>query len=273
MKSILCIFSILLLQMPNVVYTQKINPFLFHDNNLKSLTGPVLSQAQLDSLVTSIGKRKIDFTKEDWQKIIDAYWGAGITANEELAIFDDYWKRIDEQFACFRGIDVDWDSVKATYRPEIETGVSRGRFAAILTHMADQLMDAHTYAHDTLIEATFPDPNVPVFWVNGSYLKNRFGAGLTPLADSSLLVYVALNDQPLGLQPGDRILGYDNQSWHSIYTKLIDDELPMVIHNTGSTHESFYHLFMRSAGNNWHLFDTIDIVKYHQTDTIHLPTT
>ena len=40
----------------------------------------------------------------------------------------------------------------------------------------------------------------------------------------------------------------------------------------GCTPSAHTHSLLRAAGSNWHLFDTIDFVKYSTGDTLHLPT-
>ena len=53
---------------------------------------------------------------------------------------------IDQRFACFQNLDVDWNALKAKYRPEIANGVSRGRFAAILGQI-ESCVDGASHSH------------------------------------------------------------------------------------------------------------------------------
>ncbi len=48
----------------------------------------------------------------------------------------------------------------------------------------------------------------------------HFGAVLTVLPDSSLLVIRSIEAHPLDLQPGDIILGYEGISWKIIVNEL-----------------------------------------------------
>jgi hypothetical protein len=160
------------------------------------------------------------------------------------------------------------------YRPEIENGVSRGRFAAIMNYFSMALKDAHTMILDIPVNwGTYPQPGIPLF-VIGTWRNNYyFGANLTPLPDSSLLVYKALPNHTLGLVAGDIVLGYDGIPWKVLYKELLDAQLPILpTWVWGSTDESIAHIFLQSAGLNWHLFDTIDILKHSTGDTLHLPT-
>jgi hypothetical protein len=137
------------------------------------------------------------------------------------------------------------------------------------------LKDAHTQVVDYGVCWSIAlDPGVPLFLVGGNGDNSHFGAGLTPLPDSSLLVYTAVPGHPLGLVPGDVVLGYDRIPWRQLYKELIASQLPLVAGSWwGSSDNSFTHSMLMSAGMNWHLFDTIDVVKYASGDTLHLATT
>jgi hypothetical protein len=87
-------------------------------------------------------------------------------------------------------------------------------------------------------------------------------------------VYAAVFRHPLGLVPGDIVLGYDRIPWKRLYKDLIAAQLPLTsFWWWGSSESSFNHSMLMSAGMNWHLFDTIDVVKYASGDTLHLSTT
>jgi len=78
----------------------------------------------------------------------------------------------------------------------------------------------------------------------------------------------------LNLEPGDIILGYDGLPWKENLKELLDQELPILFGNlyVPSSIESRDHTYITSAGNNWGLFETIDILKYSTGDTLHYPT-
>ena len=212
-------------------------------------------------------------SSNDWQAVIDSVWGEGLPVEQKLQIFDTFWDRIDMCFACFQDLVVNWDSLKNVYRAEIVDTVSRGRFAAIMNHLALALKEAHTNIEDKLVcWYTNPEPGVPLLYVGAWGNNAHFGAGLTPLADSSLLVYKSVPYHPLGLVPGDIILGYDGILWKVLYKELLEVQLPIAGNWWGSSGSAYTHSWLMSAGLNWHLFDTIDIVKYSSGDTIHLST-
>ena len=222
----------------------------------------------------NITKTAGHYSVDDWQAIIDSVWGEGLPVEQKLLIFDLFWNRIDMYFACFQDLVVNWDSLNNVYRTEILDTVSRGRFAAIMNHLARALKEAHTNAEDKLVcWNTYPDPGVPLLYVGAWGNNAHFGAGLTPLPDSSLLVYKTVLNHPLGLVPGDIILGYDGIPWKVLYKELLAAQLPIAGNWWGCSESAYTHSWLMSAGLNWHLFDTIDIVKYSSGDTIHLSTT
>jgi hypothetical protein len=213
-------------------------------------------------------------TPEQWADLIDDTWGPGLTTDAKLEGFDTLWAYVDEEYGAYMNLEVDIHALRDRYRPEIAAGVSRGRFAAIINHFALALEDSHTYFIDRGVNgATSPRPGVPLFVV-GAWLDNsRFGACLTPMEDGTLLVHRVRPGHVLGLEPGDLVLGYDGVPWRDLYHQLLEAELPIHLQWVcGSTEASLDHCMMMSAGLNWHLFDTIDIVKYDTGDTVHLPT-
>jgi len=208
----------------------------------------------------------------DWRSAIDATWGEGLPTPQKLAIFDRFWFTVDRTFACFNGVDVDWLQLKNRYRPEVERGVSRGRFAAIMSHLSLALRESHTRALDLRVSSqTVLHRGVPVMYVSDWVPQIHFDACLTPLPDESLLVYRVGPKPPLGLVPGDRVLGYDGIPWKELVPRLLEAELPLAGF-WGSSPGSFQHSLLGGAGLNWHLFDIIDIQKHATGEVVHLST-
>lgn len=211
-------------------------------------------------------------TSEQWAVLIDETWGWDIPYPEQMMIWMSFWSNVDENYAGFEGLDANiWDDVWNRYYPDIYDTVSHGRLAAILAHSCRAIRDGHTVAFSDELIWTMLLPGVPLMMVEGWGDVTHFGAGLTVLSDSSLLVYKAIPDHPLGLEPGDLILGYHGVPWKQLYRDLLEAELPLSGSFCGSD-SSHPHAFMIAAGENWHLFDTIDVVKYPTDDTLHLPT-
>jgi hypothetical protein len=106
----------------------------------------------------------------------------------------------------------------------------------------------------------------------GGWIVDTSGACLTAQDDGSALVYSVIPNHPLGLQRGDRILGYDGKPWRDLYQELIAEEVPIWPLWWGSSPTSFDHSFVMSAGLNWHLFDVMDIAKHSSGQVMHVPT-
>jgi hypothetical protein len=209
---------------------------------------------------------------QSWAELIDETWGEGLSTGEKLFFFDTFWHAVDDEFACFQDLDVDWSALRDLYRPEVVSGVSKGRFAAIMSRLSLALMDAHTVALDRVVFwRTAPAPGVPLLMVGGWGYLREFGACLTPLPDRSLLVYKALEDHPLDLAPGDIITGYESRAWAELYPEMLEHGLP-VSGFWGSSDETYEHAWLMSAGANWHLFDTIDIKRHVSGEIDHLST-
>ncbi len=206
----------------------------------------------------------------DWRLLIDQTWGPSpYTIPQMLDLFDTFWDTIDRHFACFQGLDVDWTALRTRYRTEIESGVSNGRFTAIMNHLGLALRESHTHTYSS-VDNTALDPGTPLFVVGGWGNNSHFGAGLTPLPDSSLLVYKVIPDHPLGLVPGDIVLGYEGVPWKQLYRELLAAELPLTGWWWGSSSSSWTHSMLMCAGLNWHLFSTIDVLKHDSGETLHL---
>ncbi len=222
-----------------------------------------------------IPKRVGHYSRTEWATVIDSTWGPGLPTNSKILLFNSAWNTLNAEFAAFQGLDVDWDSLYTVYHDEIVNGVSRGRFAAIMNHLGLALKELHTFIEDKQVNWNTPlDPGVPLFVVGAWADNSHFGASLTPLPDSSLLVFKTLPNHPLGLVPGDIVLGYDGIPWKTLYREMLAAQLPIYHPYTmGSAESAISHNMLMSAGMNWHLFDTLDVVQYTTGDTLHFSTT
>ena len=279
-----------------------------HSNGQRSVTSATRSRvpdvsalsASIENIVPPLFglKKPGHYSAKDWQKLIDSVWGPGAGTATKLSFFDEFWNQVDQTWGGFPNLVVNWDSLRLVYRPLVAAGVSRGRFAGILSAMTRALNEWHVGARDAGIDATlglYPNdigdfysyyPNhpsffyragVPVVNINALFFRTPFGAGLTLLPDSSIMIYSVVPSHPLNLEPGDIILGYDGRSWKSCLDELMDAGLPILSSPfcgnwMGSTIAAARHVEMISAGMNWGLFDTIDVVKYSSNDTLHYPT-
>ena len=208
-------------------------------------------------------------SKADWQKIIDSTWGPGLPLVQKLEIFDTFSSLINDKFDGFLSLGINWDSLRTLYRSKIDSTTSKGGFAAIMSKFAMSLRDGHTEALDTIVTFTPLAPGIPILILNPFSTAEHFGAVLTALPDSSAVVLYTVPNHPLGLVPGDIILGYELKPWKLLVKELLTAELPVYTSGIGAS-SAITHALMRNAGNNWHLFDTIDVLKYSTKDTLHL---
>ena len=250
---------------------------------------PILSQSSTLPDTFQIGKH----TVAEWKFIVDTTWGEGLPTEDKLILFDRFWEAADKYYSGWSDNPVNWDSVKAEYRPEIEAGVSHGRFTGIINRMGSLLREGHSGAYNEEVFKTLPGPGVPLMLVgtfnypDSSVVQDNgwFGATLTPLNDDELLVIRSVPDHPLGLEAGDIVLGYDGQAWKDLYPAMLSLEFPFTtglsipsgtqlyhVINLGSSEKSIHHKWLASAGTNWHFFDTLDFQKYGASDTLHAPT-
>ena len=208
-------------------------------------------------------------SKSRWQNIIDSVWGPGAALSEKQKIFNSYCNNIRNQFDGFESLKINWDSLRTFWYSRINDSTSRGGFDAIMNRLYLSLRDFHTRAYDSIVNNTALNPGVPLLVISGFVSVEHFGAVLTVLEDSTLLVLRAVKNHPLGLEAGDIILGYDGIPWKILVNQLIDAGLPILGYGIGAG-SAYKDALLIGAGMNWHLFDTIDIVKHSSGDTLHL---
>ncbi len=143
--------------------------------------------------------------------------------------------------------------------------------AAIMNHLALALGESHTQPLDVQVNVnTVPVPGVPLLAV-GSWGADPSGTCATALPDGSALIYAAVPDDPLGLAPGDVVIGYDGQPWRRLWRRLLQEEIALWPLWWGSSPTSFQHSFDMTAATNWHLFSVMDIRK-PSGEVVHTPT-
>jgi hypothetical protein len=225
-----------------------------------------------DSNLNSFPENSFYKQKEDWQYIIDSTWGPGLPLASKLAVFDAYANSLSNSFDGFNSLGLNqaaWNSLKSNFRSKINSTTSRGIFASIMAQFAMSLRDAHTWAWDTVVTFTALNPGVPILVLYPFATAEHFGAVLTALPDSTALVLRTVPNHPLGLQPGDIVLGYEGVPWKNLVTELLEAQLPVFSTGVGSASAQI-NSFIRNVGNNWHLFDTIDILKHSTGETVHI---
>ncbi len=204
-----------------------------------------------------LGQKKF-YNPAKWKQDLDLYWGEGLSTEKKLELFNKYWDSVRINYDCFVNLPTrNWDSVISSLRTEISQGVSRGKFAAIMTKLMKHLNDGHTIFIDVQVKYADIKPGIPILNEDS---KNTFPACVSPINDEQVVVYDAVPNNPFNLVRGDEILGYNNKLLSELYTELDSLELPeyMVF---GSTPSAYKHKRLNMIACSWHLFDTIDIKK------------
>ena len=217
-------------------------------------------------------KKSFYESKNDWQYIIDTTWGPGLPLEDKREIFNTFVEGLENNFDGFNSLGFtqnSWDSLKNHYYSKIDSSTSRGRFCAIMTYFSLELTDLHTYAYDNVVAFTQLYPGLPYLILTGFWDRKHFGAVVTVLPDSSVMVLRVVDNHPLNLEPGDIILGYNGVKWIDLIEELMEAELPIRPFR-GACPSSLRDALFLGIGMNWHLFDTIDILKYSSGDTLHL---
>ncbi|UCF65510.1 MAG: T9SS type A sorting domain-containing protein [bacterium] len=217
-------------------------------------------------------KKSFYESRNNWQAIIDSTWGPGLPRANKLLIFDRYADALHNEFDGFLSLGMDfyeWDTLRAHYRNMIDSTTSRGGFSAIMSQLANALRDAHTRAVDTGVTWTPLNPGVPLLVLSAYTTIEHFGAVLTAMPDSTLLVLRTIPNHPLGLQPGDIVLGYEGIPWKILVQELLAAGLPFMPNGIGAA-SAYSDFLLLGAGMNWHLFGTMDIIQYSTGDTLHL---
>jgi len=208
---------------------------------------------------TSDGMSMIYDTSK-WKGLMDMTWGEGVPTEEKLRLFDRFWDTVSATYPCFVNLKrLNWDSLAKSLRDEIATGVSRGRFAGIMSYLVYHLNDAHTSFLDMEIRNSNLYLGLPAVMSHSVYM---FPGCLTALPDSTALVYDARPDNPFGLMPGDIILGYNGKSLAYLADEIIRHKLP-VYATFGSTYAATTHNMIIATACSWNLYDTIDIKRYN----------
>ena len=197
----------------------------------------------------------------------------GDAYSQKLNVFDTYVSYVRAKFPAFGYSKLNWDSVATYYRSNISDSTSKGAFSALLCNLSFELNDMHAYACDNDVEQTPLNPGCTPFVTLPFEDRDvsRFGAALTLLPDKSLLVYKVVPNHPLGLQPGDIVVGYEGIPWSQLIEELIDGGMATGL-QIGACKSAIEYHKMVWAGICWHLFDTIDIKKYGTDELVHLPT-
>jgi Peptidase family S41/Tricorn protease C1 domain len=100
-----------------------------------------------------------------------------------VAAFDVFWQTYAENYPFFAARGVDWNAVRATYRPRVNAQTTDDELFAILTDMIRPLNDAHTEirAGERRYQGVRPGTTIPIVEQNArveDFIKRRDLAGL-----------------------------------------------------------------------------------------------
>ena len=240
-----------------------------HNNNNQLFQQQIPGKQHLDLLkrmkfdhevhnTARITSSRLVFDTSNWRHLIDSTWGPGLSDSGKLSIFNQFWGTVDSNYAGFVGLPMyNWDSIINAMQAEILSGISKGRFSGLIGSLERTLNDFHTHFYDDTVNyGVYGYVGMPVYRGESGWL----GACVTTLYDSLAMVYDVAPGQPFHLQPGDIILGYNGIPWLTLSRLMIQYQLPYGV-TTGSTDVATMHRQIQAAGENWYLFDTINIQK------------
>jgi len=118
------------------------------------------------------------------------------------------------------------------------------------------------------LQTTPPNPGTPIYYLN-IFSADHFGASITTLTDSTLMVVDVVDSHPLGLAPGDILLGHEGVPWKELTPELYYSGIPLGGW-LGSNESAISYILLTNMGNNWHLFGSMDVIKYGTEDTLNL---
>jgi len=133
----------------------------------------------------------------------------------------------------FPNLSINWTPCALSTGPQIGSGLSRGGSLGLMTRMWLALQEMHTSVTDEIVDTTFGGSPISYGNTRGSppfgYRDKLVGFARGPRysnANSSGLVYRVAPGNPLGLEPGDLVLGYEGIPWKRLYGRLLDYGLP-----------------------------------------------
>jgi hypothetical protein len=267
MKKILFIVLLVISRFYFIAFSQEVNNYKFNPDQQTFFTPKNHDPNFLKS--GKLSDKSFYQRKSEWQHIIDSTWGPGAPLNEKLSVFNNYAREIRGHCDALSTLNLNWDSLYNHYLNQITASTSKGAFSSIMSHFAYAFKDVHTFAYDSDIASTPLNPGVPVLLLGSLNTIEHFGAVTTVLPDSTTLVLRVAPNHPLNLEPGDIILGYEGIPWKNLARELLNAGLPMMAHTGGCKSANTYHNLF-GAGLNWHLFNTIDILKYSSGNILHL---
>ena len=213
-------------------------------------------------------------TTEEWAERVDSFFGPAPSVDQRLAVFDEVWTMLSEDFAGFGALDVDWDAVRSELRPRAESASTYGRFYQVISEMVSRLPDMHTVIHSVEVCLL----NDPQFFVQRPpvliqyYERSRLGICVTPDTNDDLMVYSAEPGNPTGLEPGDVIVGLDGASPAEVLQLLDEWQLPLCGSRDSPPISDHFSRLTERVHDNTHLFQTVQVRRFATGTVESLPT-
>jgi hypothetical protein len=260
------------------------------DRDADQDAGPVLDLGCHEEPVDTDPDAPPPFEMDCREDLVDSFWGDAPAEGDRIALFNDVWNAAAEMFGGFAQVDADWDTVGEAGLAAVTEATSEGRFYQIMNSLFLTLGDGHSAlaskrilglsdeevaALGDLFSVSTPfrpplEERPPLFWLEDRV--STIGACVTLAADGeSLVVYRVTADNPAGLAPGDRIVGYDGATWQRILPAIDACALP-VVGRTASNDESRCLQRMGAVVNNAHLFEHLDVVRRGSSELEQIPT-
>lgn len=157
---------------------------------------PVLISALLCCFVTLLALPAGSRANRD-----DASLVSTATAEGRLAVFDDVWETIEDQYydPNFRGVD--WQAKRSEFRPAAAKASNVHEFYELMRQMIASLRDAHTRVYS---------PDEKFDWWNPRFVT--IGVAVREVEGMPLVVQVEANSAAARseIRPGDAIVSVDN---------------------------------------------------------------
>jgi len=204
---------------------------------------------------------------------VDDENGAGAShefdSETRLAVFNELWQYLSDNYAGFAARGLDWEKVREDYASAVESADSVEEFYGVLSRLFRLIQDGHTnISFRSLCET--PIGSRPQYF-NLEDWYSATGICVTPMDSGRLLVYRAEDGNVAGLQPGDYILGYDSRAWAFLLKDLEMMDMPVCgMHASCASAER--NLYLGSVMNNPHLFYTMEYIYRNSTEIMSVST-
>jgi len=128
--------------------------------------------------------------------------------------FESIWRTADQRAPGFVARpDLDWDAAYDHYLSQVEAAGSLGEWGGAITRLIAEFRDGHARAGIGAV--TYYHTRGVVF----SGMSSSIGC-TTRTLDDRIAVYLANEGNPLGLEVGDEILGFDGRGWQELEAEI-----------------------------------------------------